>query len=247
MYGNYKPQPGQAPALADPAVDPNLDIYNRRAAQAARFRGSRIPALAPWEASATEWQLECAKKRLEELPKEDWELDLASIPDHCDPRPGQELKALFQNDILEDKENLDGATPAQVREYFNRWRLSLGEDEYTLRRLPRYCTCIMLDDETMDQLDTLPDDIGSLDRLSVSKLPHWVKMIEHETSYTGNIHAPQYTDPLYPYFGEFRIRLFAHQNLFEYTTIRLTVDGLELKNLVQPEDVFNPTPMRYFQ
>ncbi|KXJ86247.1 hypothetical protein Micbo1qcDRAFT_180023 [Microdochium bolleyi] len=157
MYG-YQPRPGIAPALADPARDPKYDHNGLRAPAPARFRRDPEPmrtlhislcqislrqilrlgsARHPLSRNGGVSHFVICQKDTGKLPKGDWEIDLAPVPDHCDTLLGQALKALFQNDILDGKANLGSDTPSQVREYFKRWRLPLGEDNPTPRKGPR--------------------------------------------------------------------------------------------------------------
>lgn len=170
--------------------------------------------------------LQRAKQIQDEMvDKEDWEMDLSVVPDHCDPRPGQELKVLLVNDVLEDKASLDGATTAQARDYFNRWRQSLGENDGSLRDNTRYQACIVLDAVTREQLDTAPDinQITAMDPTTNTSHSHWVKLVSSESCpshYTDDWRARNNLDPDYPEFGEFRVRLFSDMDLWEYCSDR---------------------------
>lgn len=155
------------------------------------------------------------------IDKQDWEMDPSVVPDHCDPRPGQELKVLFGNGVLEDKASLDGATTAQVRDYFNRWLQSLGENDVTLRDNTRYQACIVLDAEAMEQLDTALDinQITAMDPTTITSHPHWVKLVSsepHPPYYADDWRARNNLDPDYPELEEFRVRLSSDMDLWEY-------------------------------
>ncbi|KAH7027780.1 uncharacterized protein B0I36DRAFT_143370 [Microdochium trichocladiopsis] len=163
------------------------------------------------EARCTERTIsEIKTKRWPEFQKRDWELDRATIPDHCDPRPNQELLARYSNDILQDREHLAGADDAKVREYFDTWVLSRGEPRNRLA-FPRYDACFVLDADTLRRLATVDTaNIEAVVRPSLSKPPPcWLKVMERQIQELYYpMHIPQHDEPKRPLPSTWRLGLF---------------------------------------
>ncbi|KAF4468227.1 hypothetical protein FALBO_4886 [Fusarium albosuccineum] len=86
---------------------------------------------------------------------------LDHIPIEVDTRPNEQMKHRYENDVLEDEKQLEGASVATVRERM------------------RYTACIMLDAETLAQLATVPKDFPPEGSYGFGS-SYWVKMVEAE-------------------------------------------------------------------
>ncbi|KAF5012634.1 hypothetical protein FDECE_1326 [Fusarium decemcellulare] len=129
------------------------------------------------------------------LKEERFQLD--HIPVEVDTRPNEQMRNRYENDVLEDEKQLEGASVVTVREYFNNWVAS--KEGTSIAGDMRYAACIMLDAETLVQLATAPKDFppeGSYGFRS----PYWVKMVEAEPK-------PE---------ESFRVHVFGEFGLVEY-------------------------------
>ncbi|KAF4957217.1 hypothetical protein FGADI_3282 [Fusarium gaditjirri] len=92
---------------------------------------------------------------------------LGNISMEVDTRPNHEFTRRYQNDILEDKQQLDGASVATV-----------------LVGNVRFTTCIMLDAETLVQLAEEPQGLGlDCNSSEFYRSQYWVKMVDAESEY----------------------------------------------------------------
>lgn len=113
------------------------------------------------------------KRQIAQHKKEVCYLD--HIPIEVDTRPNEELVRRYVNDVLEDSNQLDGASVATVREYFREWIASKqGTD---IAGDMRFSACIMLDAETLAQLANAPSDFP-LAGTSTYRSLYWVKLVE---------------------------------------------------------------------
>ncbi|KAH7309115.1 hypothetical protein B0I35DRAFT_441471 [Stachybotrys elegans] len=73
-----------------------------------------------------------------------------------DPRPNADLASRWYNDIIQDRDTLDGVSIDEVGRRFDAW---VAENA---RRPPhqniRYKACIMIDQESLDQIMMLPEN-----------------------------------------------------------------------------------------
>ncbi|CAJ0554852.1 Ff.00g133650.m01.CDS01 [Fusarium sp. VM40] len=113
-----------------------------------------------------------------------------------DTRLNIEFTRRYQNGILQDKQ-LDGASVAMVRSYFNDWIAS--NNGTSVAGDVRFTTCIMLDAETLVQLSEAPQNLPS-DSSEYFGSQYWVKMVEAECGYEE----------------AFRTRIFGRYDLAEY-------------------------------
>ncbi|KAF4337511.1 hypothetical protein FBEOM_8609 [Fusarium beomiforme] len=114
---------------------------------------------------------------------------LSQISTEVDTRLNDEFTRRYQNDILQDKQQLDGAPVATVRRYFNDWIASNNGSSVTGDI--RFTTCIMLDTETLAQLAEAPQDLHS-DSSKYFRSQYWVKMVEAESGYEEAFRALLY-------------------------------------------------------
>ncbi|KAG7413533.1 hypothetical protein ACKAV7_008063 [Fusarium commune] len=114
---------------------------------------------------------------------------LSNISMEVDTRLNDDFTRRYQNDILQDKQQLDGASVATVRRYFNNWIAS--NNGSSVAGDVRFTTCIMLDAETLLQLAEAPKDLGSTSSEYYSS-QYWVKMVEAESGYDEAFRALLY-------------------------------------------------------
>lgn len=116
---------------------------------------------------------------------------LGHVSMEVDTRPNHEFTRRYQNDILQDKQQLDGASVATVRRYFNDWIAS--NNGTSVAGDVRFTTCIMLDAETLLQLAEAPQDLG-LDSNSSEffRSQYWVKMVDAKSGYEEAFRALLY-------------------------------------------------------
>ncbi|KAH7403158.1 hypothetical protein BKA64DRAFT_442504 [Cadophora sp. MPI-SDFR-AT-0126] len=105
------------------------------------------------------------------------------MPETANSVPNEVLLERFVNDIVEDKETLDEATVRQVSDYFRRWTYAhwSGDPAHISAGSPRLKSCILLDAETLDQLQTTPQFIPNAPSRSQGlELGgcFWVKIVE---------------------------------------------------------------------
>ncbi|KAF9766752.1 hypothetical protein IL306_000802 [Fusarium sp. DS 682] len=138
-------------------------------------------------------------KRQLAMEKED-NFELAHISTDVDTRPNEDFVRRYQNDILEDQQ-LDGASVATARGYFNNWIAS--KNGCSNAGDMRYMACIMLDAETLAQLSKAPKDLPR----STSehfRSAYWVKMVEAQSK------------PRSGHEDAFRVLLFGKFDLVHY-------------------------------
>ncbi len=78
----------------------------------------------------------------------------------ADPRPSDEFYVRrFVNDVVEDREALQDATPAYTSAFFRRWALERwdGDEWRFLAAGPRLETAILFDEETVAHLQGLAE------------------------------------------------------------------------------------------
>ncbi|KAJ3548027.1 hypothetical protein NM208_g1213 [Fusarium decemcellulare] len=135
------------------------------------------------------------KREITRMKERRFHLD--HIPIEVDTRPNEQMKHRFENDVLEDEKQLEGASVVTVREYFNNWVES--KEGTSIAGDMRYAACIMLDAETLAQLATVPKDFPP-EGSSGLRSPYWVKMVEAEPK-------PE---------EAFRVRVFGESGLVYY-------------------------------
>lgn len=116
---------------------------------------------------------------------------LGRVSMEVDTRPNHEFTRRYQNDILQDKQQLDGASVATVRRYFNDWIAS--NNGTSVAGDVRFTTCNMLDAEALLQLVEAPQDLG-LDSNSSEffRSQYWVKMVDAKSGYEEAFRALLY-------------------------------------------------------
>ncbi|KAJ4042862.1 hypothetical protein NW763_011682 [Fusarium oxysporum] len=114
---------------------------------------------------------------------------LGDISMEVDTRLNDEFTRRYQNDTLQDKQQLDGASVAAVRRYFNDW--IAANNGTSVAGDVRFTTCIMLDAETLAQLAGASQDLGSTSSEYYSS-QYWVKMVEAESGYDEAFRALLY-------------------------------------------------------
>jgi len=104
-----------------------------------------------------------------------------------DPRPSDELYVhRFINEVVQDREALENATPTQASAFFRRWALERwdGGEKYFSAAGPRLKTAILFDEETVMQLQGLAayEFAGENTREEAwgAAGGFWVKMVEAE-------------------------------------------------------------------
>lgn len=142
-----------------------------------------------------------------------------------DLRPIQELQRRHKNDILEDPMLLDKADIPTIRNYFVNW--ISGKNGRWVAGDIRFAAAILLDEETLAQLETVPENPSDSYR-DRHKSPYWVKMIEAKPA------------PVEP----FRIRIFGRDDLVEYW-FRRNWDRWNLMELLNDSDANDPS-IRYY-
>lgn len=103
--------------------------------------------------------------------------NLANIPVEVDRRPNEELERRFQNDVLQDASLLDNADVSTVRDYFINW-IASKKGTWGGGNV-RFASCILLDAETLAQLQAVPEGYPT-DPVEASGSLYWVKMVEAE-------------------------------------------------------------------
>lgn len=97
--------------------------------------------------------------RLKQI-KEDGPVFLSDISLDVDHLVNDELARRYHFDVLGDCTQLDGADVTDVRAYFTRWAERIGGS--TDSRDARFTTCILLDEEVLEQLAAVPADYPPL-------------------------------------------------------------------------------------
>ncbi|KAL5327256.1 hypothetical protein ACEPPN_004950 [Leptodophora sp. 'Broadleaf-Isolate-01'] len=105
------------------------------------------------------------------------------MPETANSIPNEVFLGRFANDIVEDKETLNEATVPQVSEYFKRWAYAHWHKDplHISAGSPRLKSCILLDAETLDQLQNAHKSIPNAPSTSQGfELGgrFWVKIVE---------------------------------------------------------------------
>lgn len=151
--------------------------------------------------------------------------NLANIPVEVDRRPNDELERRFQNDVLQDASLLDNADVSTVRDYFINWITS--KKGTWARGNVRFASCILLDAETLAQLQGVPEDYLS-NPVEGSVSSCWVKMVEAE---------PKPVEA-------FRVRVFRQFGLANYWLSRNNSRDDVIKLINESDD--NDPSIRYY-
>ena len=112
------------------------------------------------------------------------------IDDPYDPLPNQDLWSRYYNEVIENKEILSNASVEEVGHIFDEWiRANRTPVDYGNQRFSwlngRFRFCLMLDQESIDNIPAMPDDPRTPLKLGRQKLLHWVKVITNETMRGG--------------------------------------------------------------
>ena len=103
--------------------------------------------------------------------------------DMVDERPNQQLWQRLRNDIVQDREQLEGASPAKVRALARDWAYSLGSKTYTS---PSYRFCLLIDEESMETLLKHPMPAVRPPHISLARA---VKVIDVEFGLQDSYHS----------------------------------------------------------
>jgi hypothetical protein len=128
------------------------------------------------------WSDEEARSVTAALEKLDRWNDLpAGLPTTADTTLNEQFTQRFVNDVLQDHDVLDQAPIPQVCDYFRKWALAhWHQDPHTISAASsRLKSAILLDAETIDQLQDVPLEIPDEEIFSVGQ-QFWVKMVEAE-------------------------------------------------------------------
>ncbi|KAH8807239.1 hypothetical protein F5884DRAFT_788812 [Xylogone sp. PMI_703] len=91
-----------------------------------------------------------------------------------DPRPNEEMKRRYTNDVVEDR-TLDGADTDKVRDAFTKWLESNRVDLEMHQLYARHRVCIMVDEAVLNSVAAGPEDPGQDFELGGV----WVKVVEY--------------------------------------------------------------------
>ncbi|KAK0105001.1 hypothetical protein ONS95_004629 [Cadophora gregata] len=108
------------------------------------------------------------------------------MPETASSAPNECFLGRFVNDIVEDEENLSGASVPQVTEAFKQWCLAHwdGNPLHLSAASPRFQSCILMDAETLDELQTAHKVVSKLPSTNSRDLgfkiggQFWIKMVE---------------------------------------------------------------------
>ena len=137
-------------------------------------------AMADWECRGVADGLKDLRDRCKRLPE--------GVSTAADPRPSDEFYVRrFVNDVVQDREALQDASPAQASAFFRRWALERWDgDEWRFSAAgPRLKTAMLFDEETVAHLQGLAEydfTVGEnpgLEAWTTSR-EFWVKMVEGE-------------------------------------------------------------------
>ncbi len=103
------------------------------------------------------------------------------VPACTDTALFDEFLKRYVNDVLQDRDALEGASVTECYAYFKRWAIDHWhlDPKYISAASPRLKSAILMDAETIDQLQNFPEDIGDQMPFAVAS-KFWVKMIEAE-------------------------------------------------------------------
>ncbi|KAG9252353.1 uncharacterized protein F5Z01DRAFT_243435 [Emericellopsis atlantica] len=101
-----------------------------------------------------------------------------------DPAVNQELFRRYYNVILEDKDKLANASVDEVGKRFDAWIESNLTAEATKQRDPRlncrFRYCVMMDQQSIDNILALPEDPDTSPYDDPQKLDRWIKLVSSE-------------------------------------------------------------------
>lgn len=96
-----------------------------------------------------------------------------------DPRSYHEIENRIHHVVIEDKETLESATIQEIRQHFDLWIAKCsGPEGSKLRNDPRFWRCIMLDEESTNNILTLPED--PTQSTLFYPLRVWIKVVTSE-------------------------------------------------------------------
>lgn len=103
--------------------------------------------------------------------------------DTVDERPNQQLWSRLKNEIVQDREQLEGASPGKIRTIAQNWTHSLGNKVHTS---PRYRLCLMIDDDAIETLLRHPMPAVRPPNISLARA---VKVIDSEFGLPDSYHS----------------------------------------------------------
>lgn len=122
-------------------------------------------------------------KRMEDIlaywPERIQGMDLSFVSDE---EPTTEFLRRYENDIIEDRENLEDASIATVRAYFRAWVSERKREPYCGNI--RFFSCIVLDTETLSQLSLVPEAFDGGSGTQAGEPQYWVKMVDLDNELT---------------------------------------------------------------
>ncbi|KAG8164243.1 hypothetical protein KVR01_006161 [Diaporthe batatas] len=102
-----------------------------------------------------------------------------------DNRPDQKLWSRYYSEVVQDEERLSGATESEVGDMFDVWirdhRRAATTANASLRPNDRFLFCLMLDEESMENILELPEDPR---RRNFDYGASWVKVISDTVNTT---------------------------------------------------------------
>ncbi|KAH6640323.1 hypothetical protein F5144DRAFT_483533, partial [Chaetomium tenue] len=105
-----------------------------------------------------------------------------------DPLPNQELWSRYYNEVIEDEHTLANATVEDVGRRFDTWISEhLNLDALPRRRTSnaRFYYCLMLDQESVDNILTSPEEPFRFLPSDIQHQPGWVKVVTAEQQPEG--------------------------------------------------------------
>jgi hypothetical protein len=105
-----------------------------------------------------------------------------------DPLPNRELWGRYYNQVIEDEDTLAHATVEDVGRRFDVWISEhLNLDALPRRKTSnaRFCYCLMLDQESVDNILTSPEEPFGFSRSDSRHQPGWVKVVTAEQQPEG--------------------------------------------------------------
>ncbi|KAH7174914.1 uncharacterized protein B0J16DRAFT_186010 [Fusarium flagelliforme] len=112
------------------------------------------------------------------------------INDPYDPLPNQDLWGRYYSELIEDESILSNASADEAGHVFDNWiNANRTPVDYANQRFHcpngRFCFCLMLDQESIDNILAMPDDPRTPLKLDRQKLLRWVKVVTNETMRDG--------------------------------------------------------------
>lgn len=95
-----------------------------------------------------------------------------------DPRPNEELWSRYHCEVVQDEDNLAGASESEVGDMFEAWirqhhRAATSTTSASPRPNARFLFCLMLDDESIENILELPEN----PRAPADRGSSWVKVV----------------------------------------------------------------------